>query len=312
MSLRNFSVAQLLLSLILAAPSAPAGDLDATRYEVDLKENVEYGTGAGEKLTLHLATPRGIDKPVPGIVFIHGGGWSGGDKNMHKAMAKEAAAAGFVSASIGYRLAPKHRFPSQVEDVKCAVRWLRANADSINLDPSYIGAVGFSAGAHLSMMLGSMDSSDGLEGDGGNPDQSSKVQAVVSYFGPTDLADLDIGAHPARREINEPLVRGILETFIGGKAEEHADDLRRASPITYVNAGDAPMLLFHGTKDPLVPYDHAFKMVQALTDNKIPGRVELLLGKSHGWFGPELARTQSAALEFLNENLAAKPTKADK
>ncbi len=99
---------------------------------------------------------------------------------------------GYVSATIGYRLAPKHKFPAQVNDVKCAIRFLRAHADEYGIDPNRIGACGFSAGAHLAMMLGVVQKKDNLEGDGGNPDQSSAVQAVVSYFGPTDLTAEDI------------------------------------------------------------------------------------------------------------------------
>src|SRR5262249_14964593 len=129
----------------------------AEKYEVELKEDIEYGTGGGEKLKLHLAKPKGTTAPVPGIVYIHGGGWRAGNKNMHKVMIKEAAADGFVAVSVGYRFTPKHRFPAQIEDCKCAVRWMRAHADELGLDPNHIGAIGFSAGAHLSLMLGTMD-----------------------------------------------------------------------------------------------------------------------------------------------------------
>ncbi len=277
--------------------------LAAEKMEVDFRENVEYGTGAGETLFLHLAVPKGLTEAAPGLLLIHGGGWQGGDKNSFKKVCQEAAAAGYVAASVGYRFAPKHPFPAQVEDCKCAVRWLRAHAAELNLDPSRIGAVGASAGAHLAMMLGTMDSSDGLEGAGGWADQSSKVQCVVSYFGPTNLTYLDLSQNPSRKYISEPIVRSILEKFVGGKAEEHATELKQASPITYVNAGDAPMLLFQGTIDPLVPYDQATQMANALTEAKVPGRVEILLGRGHGWGGEEMERTQEVTFTFLDEIL---------
>lgn len=272
-------------------------------YKVDLREDVEYGTGGGEKLTLHLAVPQDVPEAAPGIVFIHGGGWAAGNKNAHKPHIKMVAEQGYVAASVGYRFAPKHPFPAQIEDCKCAVRYLRAHADEIGLDPARIGAIGFSAGAHLSMMLGTMDSTDGLEGNGGWQDQSSKVQCVVSYFGPVDLTNTSLEGLAAADTINEKAVRSILRNFAGGEPEEKADLLRQASPITYVNKGDAPTLMFQGTKDQLVPYDQAFQMATALTKAGIPGRVELILGANHGWFGPEMARTLDGTMAFFAEHL---------
>lgn len=284
---------------------AARADEHGKLHEVEIQENVEYGTGGEEKLRLHLARPKGVTDKVPGVIFIHGGGWQAGDKNMFKQSAKEAAARGFVAVTIGYRFAPKSPFPAQIEDSKCAVRWMRAHADELGVDPQRIGAVGLSAGAHLAIMLGVMDSSDGLEGNGGWADQSSKVQAVVSYFGPTNLHQVDINKTVAKKYLQEPVIRGILTNFVGGgRPEDHLDLLRQASPVTYINEGDAPMLLFQGTRDPLVPYDQMFEMATALTEAGVPGRIELLLLKSHGWGGEELARTQAAAFDFLRLNLS--------
>src|SRR6476660_900073 len=130
---------------------------------------------------MDIARPEKAAKPAPCIVVIHGGGWRGGNFKVHVPQILDFAKRGYVSATVQYRLVPTARFPSQIEDVKCAVRYLRANADKYNIDKNRIGAIGFSAGAHLSMLLGTMDKKDGLEGDGGSPSESSKVQAVVSY-----------------------------------------------------------------------------------------------------------------------------------
>lgn len=268
---------------VLAADNAPSQPL-----EVELQENVQYGTGGGEPLTLHLARPKGVTERCPVIVYIHGGGWRAGSKDGHRKDIARVAAQGYVAASVGYRFAPQHVFPAQVEDCKCAIRWLRAHADELNIDPERIGAIGFSAGAHLSMMLGAMDSADGLEGNGGWPEQSSKVQAVVAYFGPTNFRS----PYPA---VTVP----IIEQFLGGTAEEKPDAYRLASPISYVNKGDAPMLLFQGTRDVLVPYEQAFEMVNALTKAGVPGRCEVLLGNGHGWGNEELEHTQRVGDEFF-------------
>lgn len=273
-----------------AADSPPA----TGKFEIEIQKDVVYGKGGGEDLTLDVAKPKGISATVPAIVVIHGGGWAGGSKDdpVHTMLAREAAERGYVAININYRLAPRHQFPAQIEDCKCAVRWLRAHAKEMNVDPSRLGAVGGSAGGHLVMMLGAMDAADGLEGDGGWPDQSSKVQAVVAFFGPVNL----IGDFP-------DVSLRILDNFLGGSMKAKEADYRRASPITYVNAGDAPMLLFQGTKDPLVPYDQAFQMATALDKAGVAARAEILVGASHGWGEPDLSRTKRETYEFFDEKL---------
>jgi acetyl esterase/lipase len=261
--------------------------------EIDYKPDVTYATVAGEELKLDLASPKGLDHPVPAIVVIHGGGWLAGKRQDMTSAAKEVAAHGYVAATISYRFAPKHRFPAQVEDSKCAVRYLRAHAKELNIDPMKIGAYGVSAGAYLAMMLGALDSADAMEGDGGNLEQPSKVQAVVSYVGPVNLAG----------ENYTPTQVQILTAFLGGDPREKQAECRLASPITYLNKGDAPVLCFFGTKDPLVAYDQALQIATALTNSGVPGRVEMILGAGHGWRGQEQIRTHNATMAFFDEQL---------
>lgn len=274
-------------------PQAPSAEnsTSAPRSEVEVQEDVVYGKAAGEDLLLDLAMPKGLDHAVPLIIWIHGGAWQGGNKGEFAGLVRDSAAAGYVAASLNYRLAPKHVFPAQVEDCKCAVRWLRANAERLHIDPQKIGVVGSSAGAHLAMMLGAMEPSDGLEGNSGFPEVSSRVQVVVSYAGPTDLR----AEYPA---VSKPL----LATFLGGPQPEKEEAARLASPITYVSPGDAPMLLIQGTKDPLVPYQQAFVMIDALTRAGVPGRAEIMLGEGHGW-PKENSRVTQATYEFLRRYL---------
>lgn len=271
--------------LLVSALAATAARGD----EIEVQSNVEYGQTGDETLTLHLARPASGEGPFPVIVAIHGGAWRGGNKDIHLPQIKEFAKQGYVAVSVGYRLAPKHRFPAQVEDCKCAVRWLRAHADELNIDPQRIGAIGWSAGAHLAMMLGVMDSDDGLEGDGGWAEESSKVGVSVSYAGPTDLlAELP--------DVSVPLVA----TFIGGPRSELHEAYSQASPVSYVTSDDAPMLLFQGTADELVPYDQAITMVRELNKAGVAGRVEFLIGAGHGWGAEEAARTDREAMEFFD------------
>ncbi len=272
---------------------------------VAFESDIVYGKTEGTELKLDMARPEKLDKSVPCIVVIHGGAWRRGNKSVHVGGPFpgifDFAQEGYVSVSVGYRLIPKGIFPDQVEDVKCAVRFLRANAEKYHIDPDRIGAIGFSAGAHLSMMLGTMDKEDGLEGDGGNPDQSSKVQVVVAYFGPTEMTADDIPQQSV------PLVTD----FIGGSKADKLADWKRASPITYVTKGDAPTLIFQGTKDPLVPHTQATKYADALTAAGVPGRVELLIGAGHGWIGKDLQRTKQQHMEFFNQQLKHEPAGAN-
>jgi acetyl esterase/lipase len=265
----------------------------ADKLEVDYKADITYGKAAGEDLKLDVASPKGLDHAVPAVVLIHGGGWTAGKRQDMSSLAKDYAAHGYVGVTISYRFTPKHQFPAQIEDSKCAVRYLRAHAKELNIDPKRIGAMGISAGAHLSMMLGTMDSADGLEGDGGNPDQSSKVQAVVSFVGPVNLV-IDNYTDAQSQ---------ILEAFVGGKPKEKVEECRRASPITYINKGDAPMLCFFGSKDPLINLDQAYQITTALNKAEVPGRVEVLLGAGHGWVGPELKRSMDDSMAFFELHL---------
>lgn len=265
---------------------------------VTFEKDVIYGRGGDEDLKLDLSRPRNSDKPAPCIVVIHGGAWRAGNKAGHDNLTWMFAERGYVSATIGYRFCPKHPFPAQVEDAKCAVRYLRAHADKYGIDSNRVGAIGFSAGAHLSLMLGVMGKDDGFEGSGGWQDQPSQVSAVVSYFGPTDLAADDIP------DLSKPLVKD----FIGGTPQEKPEPTRQASPITYVSKGDAPILFFQGTKDPLVPHTQAYRMIESLTKAGVPARAEILVGAGHGWGGNDLQRTITHTLDFFNEQLKPTPT----
>jgi acetyl esterase/lipase len=174
-----FSAMLLCMSAFAAYGQAPAG--------ATFQKDVVYGHAEGVDLKLDLGKPPAGGPPVPALVFIHGGAWQVGSKDTFEPLVRQFADNGYVTASVEYRLAPAHKWPAQIEDVKCAVRYLRAHAKELNIIPDKIGAAGDSAGGHLSLLLGLMDPKDGLEGTGGNPEQSSKVQAVVNFYGPTDM-----------------------------------------------------------------------------------------------------------------------------
>ncbi len=214
--------------------------------------NITYGKGGDAELKLDLARPASGKGPFPALIFMPGSGWgywSVGRRQCCSALIK-AAEKGYVAVTVDYRLTSvkendktKYLFPAQVYDVKCAVRWLRANAKKYKIDPNRIGAVGWSSGGHLALMLGLTDPSHGLEGECGNLKFSSCVQAVVSLAGPTELISL-------YHEKSNPI--SIVE-FLGGTPEEVPDQYKIASPLTYVSKDDPPVLTIQGDRDASVP-----------------------------------------------------------
>jgi acetyl esterase/lipase len=262
--------------------------------EVRVERDLSYGKGGDVDLKLDLAVPAQDKGPFPAVVCIHGGGWRGGKRQDLDRLIKLLAQRGFVAATVTYRLTPAHPFPAQIEDCKAAVRWLRANAQKYRVRPDAIGAVGFSAGAHLACLIGAADTSAGLEGQGGNPNESSRVQAVVSFFGPSDFTI-------------KTWAKGVEDTFLvplfAGTFEEKKDLYRKASPLIYVSKDDPPFLFFHGTKDKLVGIENSEKMVKKLTEVGVSARLVTMEDEGHGWGGQKLTTTLDETVRFFAEKL---------
>ena len=260
-------------------------------------QDIVYTKAGGAELKLDVARPAAKEGLFPCVVVIHGGAWRAGDKKDMRGIASEFAKRGYVAVAPQYRFCPKEAFPAQVHDVKAAVRWIKTNAKTYQVDPERIGAMGFSAGGHLSLMLGLTSAKDGLEGEtsAGAPD--SRVKAVVNYFGPTDLTAKDFGA----------VSKGLIKDFLGGTAEEKPEAALKASPLSFVSSDDAPVLTFQGTKDPLVPYSQAIKLADAMHKAGVAGRVEIMVGAQHGWTGAELDRTIKETFEFFDRHLKPAP-----
>lgn len=229
--------------------------------------DIEYGTGGDRKLHLDLYLPKGRTKATPAIIFIHGGAWKGGQRGDMKFYCVKFAEQGYVTATVTYRLTGEAPFPAAVHDVKCAVRWLRANATKYQVDPKRIAVSGNSAGGHLSMMIGYSDDPS-LEGTGGNNDVSSRVCAVVNFYGPTDLTT-DFATK-----------QGVLVDFMDGKTfDEASDTYKQASPLFHLTRDDPPTLTFHGTIDSTVPIIQADKLSEKLKELGI----DYIYERYEGW-----------------------------
>ncbi len=274
------------LLLLVAAPRDSAA--------LTIERDVVYGTAQGTPLLLDLAMPKTGNGPFPVVVFLHGGGWSEGNRQEMNHFIEGVAGLGYVGVTVAYRLVPAARFPAQLEDCKAAVRWLRANAAKYRINPERLGVVGFSAGGHLASMLGVTGKNDGLEGAGGNPDQSSRVQAVVSFFGLTDFST---------RDWPSDLEKGVIEPFLGGSFANHADEYRRASPITYVTSDAPPFLFFHGSEDKLVPVDQSKRLGEKLRNAGVFAEVNVLEGEGHGFTDATNQKAMRRMLDFLDAQL---------
>ncbi len=279
----------------------------AAEPDIPIEKGIVFGKGGDVELKLDLARPPKGDGPFPLVVCIHGGAWQFGNRTAHHRTIRLLADHGYVAATVQYRLSPKYQFPAQVEDVKCAVRFLRANAKKYAIDPEHVAALGDSAGGHLSLLLGVMDSGDGLEGKGGNAGQPSKVQAVVNYYGPTDLS-----TWAATRLGDQMLKAGtgkdgdtLLKDFVG-TADRKDSIMKKASPLTYIDAKDAAVLTLHGTTDQLVAVEQAKKLHAALKKAGVSERLEVLEGAGHGWGGEQRNRTDRLTVEFLDKYLKSK------
>lgn len=275
---------------------------------VTLTPDVEYATVDGEKLMLDLAVPK-APGPHPVVVCFHGGAWKAGSrKDLSRgvvwadfgtggtSLIEALAARGYAAASVSYRLAPKAKFPAQIQDAKTAVRFLRANAAKYGLDPARVGAVGFSAGGHIAALLGTASAEPAFEG-ALLPGVSSKVGCVVDFFGPADLT---------LYSETPGIEKSFMVPLLGASSVSRPELYTRASPVEYVTKDSAPFLILHGTVDVVVPYLHSKRLHEKLLAAGVKSELVPARNKGHGWFGAEAADSLERSVKFLDGHLKAK------
>jgi acetyl esterase/lipase len=262
--------------LLVFVPFVPA---DQPRLPADVKveRNLAYGVHERNKLDLYL--PPG-DDPKPLIIWVHGGAWMAGSKDGPNP-ALPFLEKGFAVASINYRFSQHAVFPAQIEDCKSAVRWLRANAKKYHLDPDHFGAWGASAGGHLVALMGAVGDAKDLDGDGGNKDVSSRVQAVCDWFGPSDFSKEAEQALPTSK-IDRTKPDCPEAKLIGGPLAEHPDRVTRANPITYISRTCPPFLIVHGEEDDIVPVGQSRILHEALKKSGVESTLVAVPGAGHG------------------------------
>jgi acetyl esterase/lipase len=274
MSRRVPFLVALLVVLNLPAICQPGLSPGLIRLRID--RDLEYASVGNRSLKLDLylrecGAPPCTDipspsEPAPVIVWVHGNDTGPGDK--YPTPAARLVAAGYAVASVEYRPTSEATFPAQVHDCKAAIRWLRANAQKYTLNAARIGVWGASFGGYLASFLGTSGNVKDLEGDAGNLDQSSGVEAVVAFSGPADLMGKDLSDSKSNAELS------YYTSLIGGPLAEQHDKAKAASPIAYISADDPPFLIVHGTADKMVSPRQAQRFVTALKDAGLDATLE--------------------------------------
>jgi acetyl esterase/lipase len=261
--------------------------------------NIVYENLAGRQERLDLYLPQGTPPPGgwPVLLAIHGGGWRRFSKDEYgPSVAAMFTPAGIAVVAMNYQLSSRAApsWPANFEDVRNAARWARANAGVFDLNPNRFAAIGESAGGHLAALLGT--NPDGPITAGGDPlagdvygPVSAQVQAVVDFYGPTDLAALDA---------ESPLAALAIEQFLGGTPAQLPQTYRDASPVDHVTPSSPPMMLLQGTADTLVTTDQPRVLGQALSNDGVPNRVIFVPGAPHGF------EFQASGRKFLPQILA--------
>lgn len=265
------------------------------RFEINVSRDIEFASVDDLSLKLDLYQPVGAASP-PLIVWVHGGAWRAGSKDsmpLHELVKR-----GYAIASVDYRLSPVAKFPAQVHDCKAAIRFLRAKARQYGYDASKIGIAGSSAGGHLVAEIGVTNGHPKLEGTvGEHLDQSSSVQAIVDYYGPTNFLTILKQSTPHGLSVRVP----ALQLLLGSQPEENAALSKLASPVFHVDRNDPPLLMIHGDADPQVPINQSHELHGRYKKLGLPTRLEVVHDGAHG--GPEFY--DQARIDLVDQFLTA-------
>ena len=279
--------------LIVAAAATFAQPAPKIPEDLTLDAAVAYAQDDPQQV-MDIVRPRNNPSRLPAVLCIHGGGFRAGSRKGFVQQCVRLAQHGYVAATADYRLAPKAQFPAAVNDVKAAVRYLRTNAERLGIDPTRIGVMGGSAGGHLALFLGVTGGVAEFEGDGPNRDQSSRVNCVVSYYGPSDFTK-SYGRSVDAAE--------VLPLFLGGDLNQARGMHIKASPLYWVTPEAPPTLAIQGTKDRYVNYEQSVWIVEKLLQAGVTAELETIEGADHGFKGADATRAEQRMIAFFDRCL---------
>ena len=288
-----------LYNLLLSTSFMLVGLVQAqeTGAEYEKIADLIYGKVGDRELLLDVYLPTATASP-PLLVWVHGGAWRGGTKD--RVMVLDFVNDGYAIASLDFRLSGEGMFPAQAHDIKAAIRFLRAKAESYGYDAENIALLGASSGGHLVSLVGVTNGNKELEGEIGDfVSESSDVQAIVSYYGASNLTTILSQSTPHGLNVRKP----ALDLFIGGQPEDKVELAKQASPVFHIDRSDPPLLLLHGDQDPQMPINQSHELHHAYKQLGLDVAFEVVHGAAHG--GPEFVDDQrnSVVLAFLNKHL---------
>ncbi|MBR9812625.1 alpha/beta hydrolase [bacterium] len=286
MLIRFFAAASLLVAGC-ASHTAHVGDPAPKQRAESVREipNITY-TPANwpQALQGDLYLPTGLAQPRPAVLLVHGGGWERRTRADMDDIAAKLAKRGYVVFNISHRFAPQYQFPAQVNDLAQAVRWMRRNADQHNIDPDRIGGWGYSSGAHLVGMLGTLS-----PGDAHYPGDDTRLNALVLGGTPADLRKFEGGR--------------LVPQFLGATQAQNFAVYEQASPTALVSGDDPPSFLYHGGMDLLVSADHAREMKAALDAADVPAELYIARLREHATMFVFGGGAEKAGMAFLDRAL---------
>jgi len=288
--------------VLIATATLGANQVGSAPSDRRALTDLAYLGDGHERHMLDLFVPK-AHRPVPLIVWLHGGGWMRGSKSSHPmlAFAKSFVDDGFAVASINYRLSSHATFPAQLEDCRAAVRWLYSNAGKFGIDPTRIAIIGQSAGGFLAALLGTSGDIENVVNDRGTVTGVRRARAIVDFFGPTDFLQIDRHQLPGGEVADSP--DSPESRLIGGPIQERRTEVAKSSPLTYVSSDDPPFLIFHGDQDLTVPHHQSELLYSALRTAGVPAQFHTVQGAGHS--GPAFTTPEIRRLvrEFLNDTL---------
>ena len=264
-----------LLALAAAGYTQPSTFSTEAQVAYRTVPNITYLTANNYEAKLDVYEARNQATPQPTVIYIHGGGWTGGTKEGNVLNLLPYFEMGWNVVNVEYRLARVSLAPAAVEDCLCALRWVIHNARQYNVDTSRIVVTGNSAGGHLALTTGMIPASAGLDRQCPGPEEL-KVAAIVNWYGITDVADL----------LEGPNMKTYAVTWLGSR-ENRKEIAERVSPLAYVRPGLPPILSIQGDADPTVPYTHSVRLHAALEKAGVPNQLITVPGGKHGNFKPE-------------------------
>lgn len=296
--------AALLFATSVGMAQTDAASFAAEMFRYEVETNIVYHTANNYQNKLDVYRPSQATEPTPVVVVIHGGGWVEGTKEDRVLEMMPYLQMGFAAVNVEYRLGRVSLAPAAVEDCRCALHWVFANAKKYNFDASRVVLQGGSAGGHLALMTGMLTpaagfdrecraSSDNYWSENPGTNKDPRVAAIVNWFGITDVLD----------ELHGPNAKGYAVVWLGD--QPNADEMaKRLSPINYVTGEVPPIITIHGDKDALVPYSHAVRLHKALDAAKVPNQLYTVAGANHGGFTFEQnQKAWEAVRQFLAQNV---------